>query len=360
MSFKINFVSIKKIFIGPDNIFILVWRFYENTNYVPTFGDEDKVRNWIREMAIKDDIVRYKRHYGVQFDDNLYVAILLGVITKRHILVSSSDVKASEIELRIIIRKLWKVSLKVLHVEEKNGLELQDILDFFVNAASHQSMNSIYLIVGLDKLSNQLQTLILEVIRSRKITLEGNIYHAGELFTVVGLLDDYNSKDKQLFRYLQDSFWFKQPHDAQITHDAYHLEAEDDTIDLEKIRSFKALGDTINNVIIVPEMKRYIYDIIIFVRTHRCVNTGLPGSAIPEMQLLSKALCVLFNKGFVIPSIVKLAARKLLPLKIRMIRPEHEPSLQWGSDPELVNELMKRMTPQLVVEDILRKVSPPV
>lgn len=311
-------------------------------------------------MAIKDDIVRYKRKYGVQFDDNLYVAVLLGVISKRHILVSSSDVRTSEIELRIIIRQLWRIGLRVLNVEERKGITVNEVLEFLVSGSSHQSINAIYVIIGLDKLSDQLQTVILEVIRSRKIVLGDVTHYAGELFTVVGVLDDYDNKDKQLFKYLQSSFWFKQPHDAQNIHGDYTFHDNEEDVDVAQIRNFKALGDTIHNVTIVPEMKRYIYDIIIFVRTHRCVNTGLPGSAIPEMQLLSKALCVLFNKGFVIPSIIKLAARKLLPLKIRMIKPEHEPSLQWGSDPELVNELMKRMTPQLVVEDILKKVSPPV
>lgn len=310
-------------------------------------------------MAVQDEINSYKEQLGVDFDNNLYVALMLGAITKRHILVSSSDPSATEVELKTIIGHAWRLQVKVLRVGEGFETTGDDILNFFIDGAQNQSLNAIYVISGMDKLSNTMQSLILEIIRTKKIRYNEKTYFGSELFTVVGVLDDYNAKDKQLFRYLQDAFWFKQPHDPQAN-SISHLDLKNVESSAEMIRKFKTIGDSINSVVIVPEMKRYIYDIVIFIRTHRCVNTGLPGRCISELELLSKALCVLFNRGFVIPSIIKLASRKLLPLKIKMIKPEHEPSLQWGSDPELVNELMKRMTPQLIVEDVLTKVSPPV
>lgn len=310
-------------------------------------------------MDIKDDIVGYKEQYDVDFDDNLYVALMLAGITKRHLLLSSSNLRATETELMVIIRRLWKLQLKVIWVDEGPKKGVDDLLYFFTSAALDQNINAIYVIVGLDKLSNQLQSVVLEVMRTRKVTYKNKVYYGSELFMVIGVLDDYNSKDKQLFSYLQDEFWFKQPHDP-TQGKINETNKQNPDIDTYMVRKFKAIGDSVNSVVIVPEIKRYIYDIVIFIRTHRCVDTGLPGRILGELELLSKALCVLFNKGFVIPSIIKLASRKLLPLKIKMIKPDHEPSLQWGSDPELVNALMKRMTPNLVVEDVLNRVSPPV
>jgi len=310
-------------------------------------------------MSINEEIFRLKSENGVEFDSNLYVAVMLGAITKRHILVSSSDPKITQSELQLIIRRLWKLEMKVLRVGEGLKLGMKDIIHFFASAANDQTINAIYIIIGIDKLSTPLQSVVLEIIKTKKVEFGDVTYRVGELFTVVGVVNDFNQKEKQLFKYLQEVFWFKQPHDP-----SEQLTRIDDKcnpkISNDMIRRFKSLGEEINAVVIVPEMKRYIYDIVIFVRTHRCVSTGLRGNCIRELEVLSKALCVLFNKGFVIPSIIKLASRKLLPLEIKMIKPEHEPSLQWGSDPELVKELMKRMSPHLVVEDVLKKVSPPV
>ncbi|CCH45564.1 Magnesium-chelatase subunit [Wickerhamomyces ciferrii] len=311
-------------------------------------------------MTVKDEILEHKEQLGVQFDDNLYVALMLGAIAKRHILISSSDPRESEVELKTIVGDVWRIRHHTLqiHGDDIHNWDHNKLLEFFVQDSQNFNMDAIYIILGLDKLPKQLQTLILEIMRTREIVFNGEKYHGGELFMVVGVLDDFHGKDKQLFSYLQDEFWFKQPHDPEPKES--QISPKQIETNTGMIRNFKQVGETVQGVVVVPEMKRYIYDIIIFIRTHRCVATGLPGRWITEIELLSKALCVLFNRGFVIPSIIKLAARKLLPSKIRMIKPEHESSLQWGSDPELVNELMNRITPQLIVEDVLKKVSPPL
>jgi hypothetical protein len=58
--------------------------------------------------------------------------------------------------------------------------------------------------------------------------------------------------------------------------------------------------------------------------------------------------------------LVILAARKIYPHRIRITNPDHERSLQYGSDLSAVKAVLKDATPESVIEEVLTVVETPL
>lgn len=276
---------------------------------------------------------------GLKVDENLYTALTLAIIGQQHLKSNNAASHA----IGHILNDVWGLQATILEVDRTTTRS--GIIDFFERGAIGGQLGLVYVIRGLDQLPKQLQAVILEVMRSKR----AGTFHASELFTVVGLAD------RPLTPVLVQEFWFEQSFEGE--QDRFPL---CDSLNASQVNKFLTMKPKPSQVVIVPEIRRYIYDIVIHVRCHRCVSSGFPTRAIKDLEQLSQCLCLLFDRGFVIPTIVKLACRKLIPFKIVMINPALEPTLQYGSDAELVNELMKRMSGKSVLEDVLRKVAPPM
>ncbi|CDR43284.1 CYFA0S11e03180g1_1 [Cyberlindnera fabianii] len=315
-------------------------------------------------MSLKEEIKQYESLTGVSVDENLYCALMLAMVAKRHVLVTSRDGDVAGYEIGTVLNKFWKFGARRLVVDEIQGSSHADALVQCLTDGVVGILGLVYVIQGVERLDKEAQALLEQVMKTRRVTdKDGQTYVCGELFTVVGVC--HEKKVTMLSDYLKLAFWFQQPYlPSYEIHDKPDLFSGQSltrtSISSDRIRSMLTQLNKIKSITIVPEMKRYIYDIVIFVRTHRCVSTGLPTKTINDLEVLCRTLCVVFEREFVIPTIVKLAARKLIPLKITMISPELEPTLQWGSDPELVREMLKRVKPEIVVEHCLSKVAPPL
>lgn len=75
---------------------------------------------------------------------------------------------------------------------------------------------------------------------------------------------------------------------------------------------------------------------------------------------IGSILAPLHGIGFVTPSLVTLAARKIYPHRLMIVRPENERSLQWGSSLEAVQEELEGVTVYDIIDDILEEVEVPV
>ncbi|KAH3678563.1 hypothetical protein WICMUC_001372 [Wickerhamomyces mucosus] len=300
-------------------------------------------------MDVNNEISHFKE-LGYSFDDNLYVALTLSLISKRHLLLESKDNTSSIKELQLIINNIWEIQPIIINFEQRT-YEKDELFGLFLNEEDY-FLAPIYIINGIDGLPHSSQSLLLEFMKRKSISLNDKEFRCNEIFTIIGLFSNQNN----ILSFLRNEFWFKQ----------FHIPIEQPNpimttkYSLNKVRHFAKLNKDLNDITILPELKRYIYDIVIFVRNHRVVDTGLPTVYLAELELMSRALCVIFNREFVIPTIVKLSARKLIPLHLTLINYKDEPSLQWGGDIEIAKELMKRMTPEIVIEDVLRKVDPPL
>lgn len=111
---------------------------------------------------------------------------------------------------------------------------------------------------------------------------------------------------------------------------------------------------------IIADIKRYMQDIVVFLRTHRLVRRGIPTKAVKDFDLLVRALCTLHDYQYATPSIVAIAARKVFPLKIELCHPEDEPTLNYGGDINIITNWLKKWDQSLIIEDVLNNVEPPL
>lgn len=138
---------------------------------------------------------------------------------------------------------------------------------------------------------------------------------------------------------------------------------------MEKLRELSAA------VTISSEIRRYLQDVVVFLRLERGVAGGVSPHATllfeklakwdqtPNMILfadLERCLAPLHGLSFVTPSLVALAARKVYRHRIRIALPEKERSIQYGSDIEAVQEILEGLTADTVIETVLETVGCPV
>lgn len=119
----------------------------------------------------------------------------------------------------------------------------------------------------------------------------------------------------------------------------------------------------LGRTVVIPEVKVYMQDIVVFLRTHRLVQSGRAVSpkAVKDFDKLVRILCVVRGGDYATPSLVAAAARKLFPLKVDMCRgPELEPTLHYGSDIKLVTQWMRKWDAELIIEDVLNIVPAPL
>ena len=115
-----------------------------------------------------------------------------------------------------------------------------------------------------------------------------------------------------------------------------------------------------DRVVVSTEVKRYLHNVLIFLRTHRAVAGGVTPQATRHFELLAKCLAPLHDLNFVTPSLVALAARKVYRHRLKLVSPENERSLQYGSDVAAVTAYLSDLTVETVIEGVLADVEVPL
>lgn len=269
--------------------------------------------------------------YGI--DQNIFVASTLALIAHRNIIIRSVNSDRTIFEIIWVLKECWGLDCNTVRCE--NDFELDEV-------------EGNVILVGIDLIDGIKHQKVRKSIRNRK---------SGIVIGIIGIDngDFLKGIDMNMILLLRE-FWISQNHRT----DREETDYSNIKIRSSKLNELKELNLKIDEIVMVSEMHRYIYDIVVHLRTHRCVHRGIATLMISEIHLLVKALSVLFNKEYVIPTIVKLACRKLMPIHIVTVPPEQEPTLIYGSDLLLVKELMKRMTNELIIEDVLKNVSVPL
>jgi hypothetical protein len=120
------------------------------------------------------------------------------------------------------------------------------------------------------------------------------------------------------------------------------------------------------------EVKQYQLNLIAFLRLHRAVAGGITARATKHFDKLarsvlshrfflstrlthSRSLAPLHGLGYATPSLIALAARRIYRHRIEVVKPENERSMQWGSDIEAVEALLKGVGPDEIIEDVVNK-----
>lgn len=101
------------------------------------------------------------------------------------------------------------------------------------------------------------------------------------------------------------------------------------------------------------EVKQYQLNVVSYLRVHRAVAGGISAVGTKHFDKLAKCLAPLQGLSYVTPSLVAIAARKIYMHRIRIVTPERDRSMQWGSDLDAVTALLEGIGAEDVIEDVL-------
>jgi MoxR-like ATPase len=184
-------------------------------------------------------------------------------------------------------------------------------------------------------------------------------------------LSDINPEEqRQLFRQIQqrkyplilvimDESLLDKKLQTQLLFDYY------DNIEAPVITSFRLddleeLRERVNSTVITTEVKTYIYDLVIELRYSRFVKGGLPTYLLFDLRDFIKFKARILKKSFVTPVLVKECFKQVLSLRLRLIEPEEDLTLMYGSNPALINQLVKVINVNDVLDIAISHVKPPI
>lgn len=239
---------------------------------------------------------------------------------------------------------------------------------------------------NLNKTDRDIQALLLQGLVSRHFTFGGSVYKLPEQFLVVMVSDTKIEDQYQLLYYLVSaSLWkciiltsYLQKDHVFFRHH-YDIEPDVNTLSLiSQIQSrelklpplriqtlittedLQSLFVKTTKVTVIPEIKVYMQNIVVFLRTHRLVRKGVSPKAVKDFDRLLRTFCVLHGTLYATPSLVALAARKIFPLKLELCAPQDEPTLHYGSDIKLVSKWVSKWDAEMVIDDVLNNVMAPL
>ena len=127
---------------------------------------------------------------------------------------------------------------------------------------------------------------------------------------------------------------------------------------------------------ITSEIRRYLQDIVTFLRMERGVDGGVSPYATTLLIALAKSVSKLNQRvlpnlwyrylapfhgiDFVTPSLVALAAKKIYPHRIVIATPNRERTTQFGTDLATARDLVVNLGPEKVIQNVLDTVKCPI
>ncbi|KIV93310.1 hypothetical protein, variant [Exophiala mesophila] len=352
---------------------------------------------------------------------DLELAVLLSLIADQHCLIESDDDIQDDVaaELGLIVSDVFKFSHIILErddlqsVDKFGELILDEHTDFedTINGgdsgfdsnsnlhtqiaainfkgngssvASQQKLDTrkvVNVIIAKDfnLASEAIQIQMLELIRSKRVFSRTTVHAAPKEFLFLPLVAT-STKDVKLTKHLNDRIFISHRH--QLEDGFLHLEeldahAEEQNFDHTLGRSPSArsqqmlsnrridssmieyLRDQGHQTTVTTEIRRYLQDIVVFLRMERSVDGGISPFATTQLLSLAKYLAPLHGIHYVTPSLVALAARKVYSHRIIMATPQRERSTQYGTSLVAAQEILEGLDPQKVIDNVLGSVRCP-
>ncbi|ODV81896.1 uncharacterized protein CANTADRAFT_3954 [Suhomyces tanzawaensis NRRL Y-17324] len=349
--------------------------------------------------------------------DSLYTALSLGLIRNKRIVISTDSPRQTIHHFQhLIVHNLCHyepnqfASIDVLDVlTHKNINELVLSMSSYsksvytfknivmwrnVSLLSHDHQKQLYeLLTQIDQYdTNASKWYPTDTVDFRDITVR-----KPELFSIVLVVEPQYYQNK-MYQYLKEKFWFSVNYPF-VSEQVCLLE-------LSKIRPIPEYQDHIlslraswQKVYVSPDIKKYIYSLIVHMRNHRLSSlapkqTRLPTRSIDDVADLTRALVLWQNDSehlYATPDFVKVAIRKIgywlvdweyNELFANSIDSEHDGrrrrleidilSGDWyGSDYDYVNKYIEESRSKVekknplghsnrIVDEAIRKVNPPL
>lgn len=127
------------------------------------------------------------------------------------------------------------------------------------------------------------------------------------------------------------------------------------------MKEIEKISNMSGHINMSTEIKRYVQNIVVFLRMHRAVAGGVSPLATRHFELLIKCLAPLHSLEYATPSLVALAARKVYRHRLSLVRePRNERSMQYGSNVVAVAKYLESINAEEVIEEVLLSVEPPL
>lgn len=225
------------------------------------------------------------------------------------------------------------------------------------NTLDDRRIADVVIATGLDTSDESVQVQAFELINSRRIFTRSAMHVAPKDMLFIAVVSKPNAR---LFRHLNDTFCMSHFHNAEdgLPHTEYPREKpQPPDFDAEDI---KHLRDLAKNAQMTAEIAQYLHNVLLFMRNSRYVKGGVTAAATRQLRVLSAALAPLQGIDYIPPSLVAIAARKIYAHRLVLATSQNERSLQWGSDPEAIKQLLKGVTVDNVIEDVIASVETPL
>ncbi|EXJ55893.1 hypothetical protein A1O7_08824 [Cladophialophora yegresii CBS 114405] len=225
------------------------------------------------------------------------------------------------------------------------------------------------------------QIQALDLIRRRRVYSRTTVHLAPKTFLLLPLVTT-SSKHIRLNKHLSDRIFMSHSHSAE---DGFpNLEELDGAassedhgsgysyshspsarrqetiasrrIDAKLIEQLRAQSQATT---VTPEIRRYLQDVVVFLRMERGVDGGISPYATTLFLALAKYLAPFHGIDYVTPSLVALAAKKIYPHRIIMATSSRERSTQYGTDLASAHDLLNDLDPEKVIQNVLDTIECP-
>nr|POF13899.1 hypothetical protein CFP56_02923 [Quercus suber] len=225
------------------------------------------------------------------------------------------------------------------------------------NSLDDRRIADVVIATHLDRASAHVQIQALELLRTKRVFTRAAMHSAPKDFLFLAVL---SHPEARLSHHLNDMFAMSHAHDEGD--DLPHHEAApgQPTTPMFKSEEIKALRAQAGKVVWDAEVAQYLHQIVVFARMNRFIRGGVTAISTRNLRSLAQALAPLHGLDFVPPSLVTLAARKVYAHRLILATAQTERSLQWGSDPLAIQQLLEGVTVQDAIENVLASVETPL
>lgn len=344
---------------------------------------------------------------------DLELGVLLSLIAQSHCLMVTEDALIHDLasELSLIVSERFGLSCAILEpgdfstaerfgeasLEQKGTQFSADeddqpgtsrarlaSLDFRATPrASHDDLSldsrmikNVIIAKDFNLADESVQVQAIEIITNKRFISRTTVHPAPKVFLFIPVIQA-SYRDVQLVPHLNDRIFTSHYHEPEDgfpyleglgpspdsssspsqQHVSWESQQKSRRIGKNAIDDIRAMGEA---AAITPEVRRYLQDIITFLRIERGVDGAITPGATTQFVALAKYLAPLHGINFVTPSLVALAARKVYPHRITIAESARERSMQYGSDLPAIDEILDGLTPQLIIESVLNTVQCPV
>jgi hypothetical protein len=348
---------------------------------------------------------------AVPYLSDLELAVLLGLIAKRPILVRGRDDVLGTLasELALIASDVFGLSYVVLEESDYSSVDsfgdailneehcldpdqsdsgsdndasgalrsqIQGVSFKATRGTVEQSLDNrmvVNVIIAKDfnLACHDVQIQVMELVRRRRIFSKTTVHAAPKTFLFIPLVSTA-SAHVRLNHHLNDRIFISHTHGtADGFPNVEDLEMVDENGQQSLLRSssdrlhisrdaLDQLHKIGQETTITSEVRRYLQNLVVFLRVERGVEGGISPYSNVCFVDLAKYLAPLHGIDFVTPSLIELAAKKVFPHRLIIARPDQERSTQFGSNVEVIKQYVESLSPELIIDKVVAKVPVPM